>query len=222
MQLSKIERSLKKISSLVDVFKMDGRLSNIEKALLKDYVKKLYDQISEDNIVIDTQPDMQVSEVKSQPAKEIVLPEAAPIMTSKEPKIVEEIKNETVLESQQIIKPKVSLPQEPTVALADHSDFAELFAYDEVTDISGRLSMSKISDINKAIGINERMFTIKELFNGDNSSYDSTIKELNGLSSFEDAKVYLSSKVVDRFSWDSEDKLKKAQNFIKIVRRLFA
>ncbi len=218
MQISKIERSLNKISSMVELLKMDGKLSNIEKDLLKDYVRKLYDQISEEGDTEDIQVEKQTYKTSESPKTKPAIKEVEtqPLVVEK----AEIIPIDSIVEQSK--KAEDDKERVSEVSVKGSSKFDELFLVDEVTDLSGRLSMTKIDDINKAIGINERMFTIRELFDGDNSKYDQTIKALNGKSDFNEAKSYLSNEVITKFDWNSDEKIKKAQYFIKIVRRLFA
>ena len=72
------------------------------------------------------------------------------------------------------------------------------------------------------MGINERIFTMNELFGGDQAAFDDTIKALNGFSNFAQAKNYLAANVASKFKWDAKAKKKKAKTFVKLVRRRYA
>ncbi|MFM2393020.1 MAG: hypothetical protein RLZZ546_1002, partial [Bacteroidota bacterium] len=58
MDISRIERRLKKINAVLEAFKEDNKISNIEKDLLMGYVRDLYDLIRDS--------DIEVIEVQSQ------------------------------------------------------------------------------------------------------------------------------------------------------------
>jgi len=114
-------------------------------------------------------------------------------------------------------KPKAS----PILAI-DDDDLAELFEEPSTKELSDKLSNLPIRDLRKAMGLNEKIFTINELFAGDASQYDKAMVELNALSSFDEAKVYMIEQLAGKFDWAKRGKKKKAKNFIKLVRRRYS
>ena len=100
-------------------------------------------------------------------------------------------------------------------------DLEAIFIQEEVSDLSEKISMSRIEDISKVIGINERIFTINELFGSDAKLFESTLSKLNKASNFEEAKGIIINEVALPKNWEKDNKLKKAQQFIKHVRRKF-
>ena len=220
MDIKKIEKRIRKISNLVDLIKMDGKLYQIERDLLLDYVRKLYDDLLGSKEV-----EVSVTSKADTPSEKIVEPKIE-VAVAPKPKITEaivekasteQVDNKPKEEAKPILK---EVNQE--IPNVDEDTFGELFVFEEVKDLSNKLGMAKIDDINKAIGINERIFTIKELFGGDNEAFSSTVNALNNSSSFDEAKDILIKKVASKYNWDDEQKFKKAQHFIKIVRRLYA
>jgi hypothetical protein len=101
-------------------------------------------------------------------------------------------------------------------------DLEELFENQGVKELSEKLSQLPIADLTKAFGINERIFTVNELFGGDTPFYNDVVKKLNSLSDFDAAKVYLSEEIAVRFDWIHKDRKKKAMEFIKVVRRRYS
>lgn len=71
----------------------------------------------------------------------------------------------------------------------------------EVRKVDGRL----ISDLRKAIGLNDRIRFQKELFASDQTLMNETIEYLNGVASYDEALKYLS----DNFEWDDENETVK-------------
>jgi len=59
----------------------------------------------------------------------------------------------------------------------------------------GKTRTIPVTDLNKAIGINDRFYYIKELFNGKEESYRQTINNLNSASSIEEATGILEEAV---------------------------
>ncbi len=87
--------------------------------------------------------------------------------------------------------------------------------------MSEKLGELPIQDIKKAMGLNERIFTVNELFGGEQTTFDTTLSELNSLRSFDEAKDYLIRNVAARFDWASKSRRGKAKEFIKLVKRRF-
>ncbi len=78
-----------------------------------------------------------------------------------------------------------------------------------------------LSSIEEAIGINDRIFILNDLFGGDGSLMRLTFDTLNGLSSFTEARNLLLHGVAERFDWANPEHEKKAVEFIRIVRRRY-
>ena len=71
------------------------------------------------------------------------------------------------------------------------------------------------------MGINERMLTVNELFDGDNAAFKTSLSALNDMANYEDAKSYISAQLIEKYNWVSPKKRKKAKVFIKLVKRRF-
>jgi hypothetical protein len=72
----------------------------------------------------------------------------------------------------------------------------------ENTSISSRLKMNAISDLTKAIGINEKFLFIKELFNNDSESFVQALQALNNFGSLSEAESYLTTYLSVKFNWE--------------------
>jgi len=118
--------------------------------------------------------------------------------------------------------PPVELTTPISVSHASGNEIlSKLFIINKGSDISEKLAMSPIADIGKSMGLNERMFTITELFSGDSHLFNKTIEDLNRFSSFEEAKSYLTIHLATHQKWDQESKWEKAHTFVKLVRRRY-
>jgi hypothetical protein len=84
-------------------------------------------------------------------------------------------------------------------------------------EMAGR---SRLSDLRKAFGINERFLYANELFNGDMSAFTRAIEELNHVDSLEDAVQLLEGHLASRYRWDEESETVMA--FKSTVSRRFA
>ncbi|MBP6185716.1 MAG: hypothetical protein KA479_12305 [Saprospiraceae bacterium] len=112
-------------------------------------------------------------------------------------------------------------PTKPNPSHSSSSDFSALFSSFEAKDLSDKLRLSHIDDLAKAMGINERFLTINELFKGDHEAFDRILRSLNNLNSFQEARSFLETEVIQQYGWLEEKKLKKAVVFIQHVQRRY-
>lgn len=97
----------------------------------------------------------------------------------------------------------------------------ELFKIKKANEISEKLSQLPITDLNKAMGVNEKIYVKNELFDGDDLFFQQTIKRLNSMENFDQAKDYLTREVAGNLNWSEPEKVKKAKNFIQLVYRRY-
>ncbi len=96
-----------------------------------------------------------------------------------------------------------------------------LFEVPEARDLSSKLGEGKITDLHKAVGINEKLLLINKLFNRDHILYNDTIRRINSMQDYQEAKQFLMSQIALDQNWEQEDKQDIAKSFIKLVRRKF-
>jgi regulator of replication initiation timing len=78
------------------------------------------------------------------------------------------------------------------------------------------LLSSPVSDIAKAIGLNDRLMFIRELFNGDDALFAQTVKQLNAIDNLKDATAYIQT-VAAHWRSDSE----AVRLFLSILKRRY-
>ncbi|HOY15426.1 MAG TPA: hypothetical protein PLY70_19900 [Saprospiraceae bacterium] len=255
MEIDKVERRLKKISTVFDAFKEDGKISSIEKDLLLGYIRDLYElvldseaKVIESPTILPPKPKIQeivesapkFKEVIHEPIVENISPvhfeqRTQPVISKEEKLVALEHQN------QMFSTPTIDLSfkssntepiavvaekkEEPITAEPITVDFnhpmEKLFIISKAVDLSDKLSMSRIDDIHKAMGINERLFNQNELFGGNGALFSETLTRLNQFASFDEAKEYLKNGVAKENKWDSETKWAKAQQFVKLVYRRY-
>lgn len=117
----------------------------------------------------------------------------------------------------------VFTPSKPKEEKKDDIDpeSEELFETKKATDISEKLGLSPIMDLNKAFGLNDRMLYTNELFNGDNNVYKETMGILNSFNSLDQAKVYLIENIAGKYNWTAKGKKKQAKEFIRTISRKY-
>lgn len=87
-------------------------------------------------------------------------------------------------------------------------------------DLSDRLQETPIKDLKKAIGINDRFLFIQELFQGDESMYERSLKTINGFSIYPEAEYWIRRELKTKLGWD--DKNDAVQLFNHLVKRRFS
>jgi hypothetical protein len=101
----------------------------------------------------------------------------------------------------------------------DKGDLNKLF--DTFRGHDHHYSQMPIDNIQGAMGLNERIFTLKELFGGDKALFDDTCQRLNELHSFAEARNLLINGVARDQNWAGIDRLKMAEQFLRIVARRY-
>lgn len=116
--------------------------------------------------------------------------------------VVEEPTVETKIDepTQPIEEPKVVAPvvEEPTVVLGEKLQPQttlgdQLAARQTVNDLRPR-----ITDLRRAVGLNDKFLLIRDLFNGNGSLYEITIRKLNEFDNFDDCMIY----IAEHFAWN--------------------
>lgn len=231
---------MEKINALYKNMSVDaGSISEIEKDLMRAYLRQFYEYFM-------PQPG-QAPEAEIPPValdlpierKERKKPEAQKPSVS-EPKVAPPpppphiAPDEDEDEPEEIPAPRVIKVPEPLretprpkekahreVVSDSEDDLETLFEHHQAKELSEKLSELPIQDLSKAMGLNEKIFTINELFGGDQDAFKQIIQALNGFRSFADAKEYLIREAAFRFNWSHPERKNKAKNFIKLVRRRY-
>lgn len=233
MDLDKSKLILKKINRLYDLINEFGEASDTEKDLIKAYVIDLYGAV-----ISDGSEDLEAEEMRKKLKKRKKLEKKMRKKEKVEKKAVKTMEAEpsepvaTLTPSrpatipEPALKPKAS-PVVETVKVAASAQPAvsnqlkELFEVSGGDDLSDKLSQRPIKDLTKAMGINEKIFTVNELFGGNSDEMNNMLVALNGLSSYDEAKNVLMRSVASKYDWSSDEKVKKARTFLKLVSRRY-
>lgn len=78
-----------------------------------------------------------------------------------------------------------------------------------------------VSDLTRALTINNRVLFSKDLFGDDNELLNTTLRTLNSSGSIAAAQPVMAS-LARRFEWAEESKKETAREFIELVRRRYA
>jgi len=239
MDLQKAKKLLDKINSLYSGMEndADGSIATIEKDLMRSYVRQFYEVFLDNNVptAVPKKVKRKVEVIKSTPKP----PPPPPAPKKTKPRVIElsEEVQEFIAETPPPAPapiPRVVTPPPPayvpptpvaaapTVNLSDNEEVLELFEEKKANDIAAKLSSMPVSDLTKAMGLNERILTVNELFGGDANEFKKVMTDLNNLSNFNEAKQYLATNVVEKYGWTKRNKKSKAKVLIKTIRRRYA
>ncbi len=247
MKLQQAKIILEKINRLYQSMTLDENVDVFEKELMLSYIRQLYGAFSPGDTPDKKPakaappavkiPPPTLSKPKATPPPpppppvvapepvkaEVPPPPPPPAPAPPKPKPAEVKKAPAVAIKTEAPPAPVAAPPKPAApkVVKPKIEHDVLFEQQEATDLSEKLSQSPIKDLTKAMGINEKILTIKELFDGDQKMFSDTMTALNGFNNFEQAKDFLSSEVATAYDWTSKSKKKKAKIFIKLVRRRY-
>ena len=206
MNINDSNRHFEKLSNFYKQISADGQINQIELDLLKSYTLSFYESIASGH-ASNTSSSAGNTRVETPIVASRPTTPVAPKVA--EQPIAEQAPTEVLVESSN------------DVTVQQSKDMELLFSLETGNEISDKLSTTPIKDISKAMSINERIFTIKELFGGSQESFDKTISSLNGFASYDDAKTFLSESVVGENNWLDPEKSKKVKKFLKLISRKY-
>lgn len=238
MDTKKARAILDKINPLLDRVEAGSAGSQLDRDILLDYIRQLYDSVMFPSAV---------EAVKNEPVlPPTPTPPPAPKPEEKKPVIVyqEEPKPQPKVETPPpppALKPIVETPKPvveapkpvfeapkpvppppaPAKKPASSEEVEALFAFSIGTDISEKLAMSPIKDLKSSMSINDRILYVNELFAGSSPTFEATLDSLNRFTSFAEAKTYLIDNFVSNNNWLVKEKAKSAKGFAKLVYRRY-
>ncbi|MEL6923906.1 MAG: hypothetical protein AAFO94_07645 [Bacteroidota bacterium] len=242
MDLQKAKILLEKINALHKSMSMDANnVAAIEKDLMLNYLQQLYAcYLSENKPTTHNAPERKFTrstptptpKTSSRPAPPSV-PKVERVVETPPPPPPVEAKAKPVerpstpppppvaKEVPAAKKEKVVKTERPVVATVSAGESDGLFEHTAAKELSEKLSAMPIKDLSKAMGLNEKLLTINNLFDGDNTVFNETMSALNGLSNFAEAKTFLQNHVIGKYDWTNKAKKTKAKEFIKLIRRRY-
>jgi hypothetical protein len=87
-------------------------------------------------------------------------------------------------------------------------------------ELGDQLTETPVKDLRKAIGINDQYLYINELFRGDETMYERSIKTINGFSILPEAEYWIQRELKVKLGWDDNNETVK--QFSQLVKRRFS
>ena len=88
------------------------------------------------------------------------------------------------------------------------------------TELAEVLTEAPIKDLKKGIGINDRYVFINELFRGDETMYERSIKTINNFHILQEAEFWMERELKLKLGWNEGKE--RVQHFYQLVKRRFA
>ena len=233
-KIENISESIQNINEILNSFSDYELIPNIDIDLLKDKLRKVYDDIDTIN-KIDEEPKAIIETLENNVVIEQELVEEKTIVEEDITEINEEVVEETPAVEEEIVEelPKIEkeeediveeiitpepeiIKEETNLDLSGSSDVKDIIAeFKNATDLASQLQFKPIDDINNAVSINDKIGFINDIFGGDADSYVNCISKLNNTSDLNNAVNILD----ESQKWNKENPVHK--KFIELVFRKF-
>jgi hypothetical protein len=210
--LNDIRQVLKAIVDKTDEIN-GANVSRIDVDIIKEDIRKLYEQYNQLNQNINIEPEV-IKEPKKKTVKEpeVKAPEKIEIkeqikeeiIIEKEPEIILSKPAEVIAEKEVVEKkPEPKPASSDLFSLSENNTIADRFKDEKNSinekmaqgkadiSIADKLKHTKTNDIKSLIGINEKFQMINELFEGYTQNYNDFITKLNTFSNLDEANNYI-------------------------------
>jgi hypothetical protein len=87
-------------------------------------------------------------------------------------------------------------------------------------EVGTLLNNEPIKELKKAIGINDRFLFVQELFRGDESMYERSIKTIDGFAIYPEAQFWIQRELKLKIGWNEDSATVK--HFDQLVKRRFS
>jgi hypothetical protein len=119
--------------------------------------------------------------------------------------------------------PTLALKQQEvneTIAAQHESVNDKLKSIAAYKELGNKLKDGPIKDLRKAIGINDQYLFINDLFRGDQTMYERSIKTINGFNIYAEAELWIKRELKLKLGWN--DELDSVKYFDQLIKRRFA
>lgn len=216
---------IKKINSLFNSMDLeDGSLSTIERDLMLKYIRDLYE------LFVDGAP----ADKPAKQLKKAQLKSEAPA-TTEAPRTYAPISKRLIPDEPKLAEPETTPPPPLSIQLeedpkptprpaprrsGDDQKIDQLFAFKEARELSEKLSLQPIRDLNTAFSINDKLLYTNELFGRQPEILNESLATLNRFESMDEARGFMLN-LAEQYDWAEEERAEIARSFIKTIRRRY-
>jgi len=214
-KLKEIETHLHKIGQINQGIHSTGKYTGIEKDLVKEYLRKLY-ELYDELALLKGSPDSEPVVIETETIQ-------APVLTE-EP--VAEVIPEITVKEPVVKKEEVVPPAEPELVKEDVQDVADesvsLFEKFQTESEKKEVNTKSLSNkpLKEIIPLNDKFMFIKEFFDNSISKYDDMLDKVENAGKKETAVDYMKENVWSSEIFDKNEEL--IDRFIKILDSKFS
>jgi len=106
-----------------------------------------------------------------------------------------------------------------TISRPDQASLNEKLRQAKV-ELTDSLAEVPIRDLKKGIGVNDRFLFIRELFRGDETMYERSIKTINGFAIYPEAEYWIKRELKLKLGWDDRNEV--VRQFDQLIKRRFS
>lgn len=88
------------------------------------------------------------------------------------------------------------------------------------TEVADVLQGTPIKDLRKSIGVNDRYLIVNELFRGDETMFERSLKTINGFTIYPEAEYWIQRELKVKLSWNESSEAAKL--FDQFIKRRFS
>ena len=221
-----LKRQLGRMMVQVDyMYRNDREMSRLDRDIMMERTRELYDLLCDcqienvENEVVENEPvSTEINEggeiinhVEEQPVKEVhVLPVDEDDLDDED-----EDEEDWEDEGDEMFHVEPITEEKP---VEEEKQVEEEKPVEEDNSLVAKLQRAHVTDIRLAMGINDKVMMINDLFNGSVERYNKSIDALNDFPTLSGAKVYMSELQIE-LQWDTESQAYKMLN--DLVERRF-
>lgn len=162
------------------------------------------------------------------PASSIKKEEKIVVEEKKQPAVITETRATETNERFNFFDPMVEIPtlalkqQEINETIATHGESLneKLKSKTAHKEVGISLKQGPIKDLRKAIGINDQYLFINELFRGDQTMYERSIKTINSFNIYGEAEFWIKRELKLKLAWPENNEV--VELFDQLVKRRFS
>ena len=233
-QSAALNELLSKINTLNEKISSVEQPTLIDLHLLCDYTRQYYDVLIAMNAIAGAAPTTNASgfeikqvaiekpivEEKPAPIKQIKVIETPVVVGEKNIAINTYINTETEKVIAQPSTEKFKDYASVGDGFEERKTLRDNFSNEQPAQaIADKLKITPLTDLNDAIGINERFAYANVFMNGDINTFYSALAQLNSKQNFEEAYRHFKENVVEKYNVDKNNRLYR--EFVELLQRRF-
>ena len=166
--------------------------------------------------------------VNTSDVEPLIAPERKKMRVISGPEVNEDLNTANEESGQSFFDPMVEIPtlalkkQEinETIASQKESLNDKLKSASSQKEVGNTIKTGPIKDLRKAIGINDQYLFINELFRGDQTMYERSIKTINGFNIYGEAELWIKRELKLKLGWNESSEV--VHLFDQLVKRRFS